>query len=85
MKWFVLVSPLALVGCGLTSSPMVPLYGAYFPAWLLSAALGIIASILVRMVFIRLGVDEGIPLRTLVYIALACLVAFLLAGTLFGH
>ncbi len=63
----------------------MPFYGAYFPSWLICAAVGILGSVLVRMLLIRLGIDEGIPFRTLVYISLACLIAFVLAATLFGR
>lgn len=66
-------------------SPELPFYGAYFPAWLISATLGVLGSILVRSILIRLGVDEGIPLRTLVYLALACLIAFAVSASLFGR
>lgn len=76
---------LGLQGCGYTASPSLPFYGAYFPAWLLCAALGVLGSVLVRMLLIRLGIDEGIPFRTLVYIALACLIAFSVAATAFGR
>jgi hypothetical protein len=65
-------------------SPELPFYGAYFPSWLISATLGILGSVLLRSLLIRLGVDEGMPLRTLVYIALACLIAFAISATAFG-
>jgi len=76
---------LGLQGCEWTSSPSLPFYGAYFPFWLVCAALGVVGSVLVRMLLIRLGVDDGMPFRTLVYIALACLIAFAIAATAFGR
>lgn len=66
-------------------SPELPFYGAYFPSWLISATLGILGSALVRSLLIRLGVDEGMPLRTLVYIALACWIAFAISAKFFGR
>ena len=77
--------PLGPQGCATTASPSVPFYGAYFPSWLVCAAAGVLGSVLVRMLLIRLGIDEGIPFRTIVYISLACLIAFLLAATVFGR
>ena len=87
MRRIALLAPVVLgaPGCGLMTSPSLPFYGAYFPSWLLCAVLGILASVLVRFLLIRLGIDEGIPFRTLVYIALACLVAFILAAAVFGR
>ncbi|MCF8005025.1 MAG: hypothetical protein K9L32_12665 [Chromatiaceae bacterium] len=66
-------------------SPELPFYGAYFPSWLISATLGILGSVLVRSLLIRLGIDAGMPLRTLVYIALACLIAFAISAKVFGR
>ncbi len=82
-----------LTGCGLlghqgiayTMSPALPFYGAYFPSWLLCAALGVVGSVLIRILLIRLGIDEGIPFRSLVYIALAGLIGFAVAATAFGR
>ncbi|MCF7984162.1 MAG: DUF1656 domain-containing protein [Thiohalocapsa sp.] len=65
-------------------SPALPFYGAYFPSWLICAVVGILGTVLVRTLLIRLGVDAGIPLRTLVYLALASLIASTLALTVFG-
>ncbi|MBK1643884.1 hypothetical protein CKO25_04240 [Thiocapsa imhoffii] len=65
-------------------SPALPFFGAYFPSWLIFATIGILGSVLVRVVLIHFGLDEGIPFRTLVYIALACLIAFTLAATAIG-
>lgn len=87
VRW---IAPLAhlllgLQGCGFAASPSLPFYGAYFPYWLFCAVLGVLGSVLVRMLLIRLGIDEGIPMRTLVYIALAFLIAFAVAAATFGR
>ncbi|MBK5969087.1 MULTISPECIES: YtcA family lipoprotein [Thiorhodovibrio] len=76
---------LGLQGCEFAASPSLPFYGAYFPFWLVCAAIGVLGSVLVRVLLIRLGIDEGMPLRTLVYIALACLIAFAIAAHAFGR
>lgn len=65
-------------------SPALPFAGAYFPAWMIYATLGILGAVLVRTLLIRLGIDEGIPLRTLVYIALAGLITATLAAIAIG-
>ncbi|WP_372447898.1 YtcA family lipoprotein [Vibrio metschnikovii] len=69
---------------GISVSPLLPFYGVYFPSWLICAMIGIISTVLIRIVLIRLGVDEGIPLRTIVYIALASMITLTLAITVFG-
>lgn len=58
---------LALGGCG----SMVPLGGAYFPAWLLSAVCGVAATAMARAFLVSVGVDALLQPRLLVYPALA--------------
>ncbi len=72
---------MGLAGC----SPEFALQGAYFPLWLVAAALGILAALLVRMVLIKLQIDEGIPFRSLVYIALAATIALIISATALGY
>lgn len=76
---------LALTGCGAPASPALPLFGAYFPSWLICGAIGVAGALVGRVLFIRLGVDEGLPLRSLVYICLALLVAFAAALLIYGR
>lgn len=76
---------LALAGCGAPASPSLPLFGAYFPSWLICGAIGVLGALAGRVLFIRLGVDEGLPLRSLVYICLALLVAFAAALLIYGR
>jgi hypothetical protein len=72
---------MGLAGC----SPEFALQGAYFPLWLVAAVLGILAALLVRMVLIKLQIDEGIPFRSLVYIALAATIALIISATALGY
>ena len=74
-----------LGGCTAPTSPAVPLFGAYFPSWLLCAAAGVVGAVVGRVVLIRLGVDEGMPLRLLVYTCLAAAIGFTLAAAVFGR
>ena len=58
---------LSLGGCSGPMSPSVPLFGAYFPSWLICTAAGVIGAVLVRVLFIRIGLDAQLPLRLLLY------------------
>ncbi|KAA0969103.1 hypothetical protein FPY71_16065 [Aureimonas fodinaquatilis] len=72
-------------GCTGNSSPLVPMAGAYFPFWLICVAAGVVGAVLVRVLFVRLGIDEGLPLRLLVYCAVAAIIGFALAIFVFGR
>ena len=75
-----------LAGCGgSASAPAVPFLGAFFPSWLLSALIGVAIAIVVRAVFVRIGLDDVLPARLVVYVSVAALAGFLVSGFLFGR
>lgn len=76
---------LALSGCARQSIPSYPLLGAYFPSWLISAAFGIIVTLALRAVFIRIGLDDLLPWRLAVYASIAAAIACLWALTVYGR
>jgi hypothetical protein len=65
------VACLALTGCSLGGAPSYSLFGAFFPAWLLCAAIGLTGSLALRSLVIALGIEDAVPLRLLVYTAFA--------------
>jgi YtcA family len=61
------------------------LLGSYFPAWMLCAAVGIVAAVVIRQILAMAGVAEYVVAPLLTYAGLA-LSATLLAWLLwFGH
>ena len=76
---------LFLGGCSGSAAPLVPIAGAYFPSWLICVAAGVIGAVLVRLIFIRIGIDEGLPLRLFVYCGVAAIIGIALALTVFGR
>jgi hypothetical protein len=67
------------------ASPSLPIAGAYFPFWLICAFGGIISAVVVRVVLIRAGVDDVLPFRLLVYVALAAALALVFARLFYGR
>ena len=62
-------SVIALAGCaGAAHAPTVPLLGTFFPIWLIAAVLGIIGTVAMRLVFIRTGIHDRLPVPLLVYL-----------------
>ena len=66
-------------------APSYSLFGAFFPAWLLCAMIGIIACLVLRGTLIAVHFDDAIPLKLVVYTAFAVLVALGLWLMLFGE
>src|SRR5271165_740437 len=80
--WRVTIA-LAVSGC--SHSPTMDLLGSYFPAWMLCAVIGIVASVIIRQILTVAGINEYVVAPLLTYAALA-VSATLLAWLLwFGH
>ena len=61
------------------------LFGSYFPAWMLCAAFGIVAAVIIRQLLAVAGIGDYVVAPLLTYAALA-VSATLLAWLLrFGH
>ncbi len=59
-------------------APTVLITGSYFPSWMVFLLVGIIASVVVRVVLIRCGLDDLMPFRVLAYTALSLAITFAL-------
>jgi hypothetical protein len=72
----------------ITSRPHAPtldLLGSYFPAWMLCAAAGVVAAVVVRQVLAIAGVAEYVVAPLLTYAGLALGATWLIWLSLFGH
>lgn len=74
-----------LTGCVSTGAPAIPLFGAYFPSWLLAALLGIVGAVIVRLLFVRIGIDDALPVRLPVYVCIAAAIGFAISLLGFGR
>ncbi|MBO1551598.1 hypothetical protein GBM03_17010 [Yersinia pseudotuberculosis] len=79
----ILLLTIALSGCSGTQAPSFSVVGSYFPYWMACAFTGIITAVIARVLFIRIGIDEVLPWRLLVYVCLALAVAFICSLLLF--
>jgi hypothetical protein len=81
---YVLISSLAtLSACN--TSPVQSIVGSYFPAWMLCAIFGIILTVIIYMIFVKINIDEFIPAKLLIYLGLAISLTFILWLLLFGN
>jgi hypothetical protein len=66
-------------------APTMDLFGSYFPAWMLCAAVGVVAAVIIRQILAVAGISEYVIAPLLTYAGLA-VSATLLAWLLwFGH
>ena len=61
-----LATALALSGCAVQGAPSYTLFGAYFPAWMFCAAIGLVAAIVARAFFEVAGLAYVLPYQLFV-------------------
>jgi hypothetical protein len=74
---------LPLAAC--SSAPTMDLLGSYFPGWMLCAAVGIIAAIVIRQILAVAGINEYVVAPLLTYAGLAVAATLLAWLFWFGH
>jgi hypothetical protein len=79
------IACLGLSACSLRGAPSYSIFGAFFPAWLLCAGIGLVGSVVLRGVVIALGLEDVLPSPLLVYTAFAAGVSLWLWLALFGE
>jgi hypothetical protein len=73
----------SLAGCT-SGAPSLTLFGAYFPAWLACAIIGIAAAAVMRLVMVATGLSETVPYQFWVCVALGSIVALGFASLWYG-
>ena len=76
---------IALPVAGCNYAPTMDLFGSYFPAWMLCAAIGIVAAVIIRQVLAVAGINDYVVAPLLTYAALAVSATLLTWLLWFGH
>jgi len=76
---------IALVTAGCSHAPTMNLFGSYFPAWMLCAAVGIVATVIIWWILAMAGIHEYVIAPLLTYTGLALSAALLSWLLWFGH
>ena len=72
-----LIVSCALTGCSLAGAPSFELFGAFFPAWLLCALIGIIGAAGTRLVLTTPAFSEVVPFQLAVCTAVGVIIGLL--------
>ena len=73
----------ALGGCSVAGAPSFELFGAFFPAWMFCAGVGILGALAARIVFTSPHWKPAIPLQLSVCTAVGVLFALIIWLSLF--
>ncbi len=69
----------------MTAAPSVAMFGSYFPAWLISLAAAVVATVLLRVIFVWIGLDDILRWRVLTYLSLVLLLTVVISALVFGR
>jgi YtcA family len=72
------VIAMALGGCAERGAPSFVLFGAYFPAWMLVAGIGILVAVAARMLSLATGIAEALPFPLALCTSLGVITAVLM-------
>lgn len=67
----------SLTGCVQAGAPSFTLIGSFVPYWILCVTLALILTIVVRVAFIKCGIDDLMPIRLVVYFCLMLTMTFI--------
>jgi hypothetical protein len=76
---------LSLGGCSEASAPSFDIFGAFFPAWLLCAVLGIFIALGTRILFSARNLTDVLPFQLSVCTSLGAIFALVLWLICFGR
>lgn len=79
----ILAQVIVLTSCN--HSPSQEIVGSYFPSWMLCALAGIFLTLIIRKVVVRLGVDDFLPAKLILYAGLALSLTFVSWLAWYGH
>ena len=66
-------------------APSVALFGSFFPSWLLCAILGVVSTVIVRVLLVGVGIDDILRWRVPAYAAMAVALGLLYSMVIFGR
>ena len=81
---FLLATALALSSCSAQGAPSFMLFGAYFPAWMFCAAIGLVAAIVARAFFEATGLAYVLPYQLFVCVSIGVCAALAAQFVWFG-
>jgi YtcA family len=71
----ILAISITLGGCAVRGAPSFTLFGAFFPAWMFCAIIGIVGAVGARVTFVATGVADFLPFQLFVCVSVGVIVA----------
>ncbi len=59
-------------------APTVYIAGSFFPAWLICIVFGVVGALVVRLISIKTGFEDILPLRLFFYVSVALIIAMII-------
>jgi hypothetical protein len=78
-----IVTSCALSGCSFAAAPSFELFGAFFPAWMICALIGIFGAAAARVLLTSRTLDDTIPFELALCTAVGVIVSLIAWALLF--
>lgn len=69
----------------MSAAPTIAMFGSFFPSWLICLFSGVVATVILRTVFIIVGLDDILRWRVPTYMSMALGLTFLFSFFFFGR
>ncbi|HLY55583.1 MAG TPA: YtcA family lipoprotein [Stellaceae bacterium] len=73
-----------MASCRSAGAPSLVLFGAYFPAWMLCATVGVVIAAAARVAMVATGLSTTLPFQLFVCLSVGVIAAVLTWFVLFG-
>ncbi|MBK0329771.1 hypothetical protein I5535_21250 [Rhodobacteraceae bacterium F11138] len=67
------------------NAPSLPLFGSFFPYWLLCLFAAVILTVLIRVVLVFAGIDDILRWRVVTYMSLSLSLTYVISFIFFGR
>ncbi|WP_198666004.1 YtcA family lipoprotein [Tropicimonas sp. IMCC34043] len=69
----------------ISAAPSIGMFGSFFPSWLICLFAGVIATVILRVLFVVIRLDDILQWRVPVYMSMALGLTFLFSYLFFGR
>ncbi|MEO4044821.1 YtcA family lipoprotein [Hoeflea sp. CAU 1731] len=65
-------------------APSIPMFGSFFPAWLLCLLGAVVLTMILRGLFVAVGLDDVLRWKVAVYVSMMLIVNYIILSLVFN-
>ncbi|MBW8640066.1 hypothetical protein K1W69_22925 [Hoeflea sp. WL0058] len=68
----------------MSMAPSIPMFGSFFPAWLLCLLGAVVLTMILRGLFVAVGLDDVLRWKVAVYVSMMLIVNYIILSLVFN-